>query len=115
MATATCIRKPATIRFNRYELQEKIDNIFEAATHQNECLINIYKIVLPDWDNIDRIIGYPIIGCEMWRYVCRKFIEFDAKNHPECVSGIWINNGFSSSADLGGWEIDMSRCKVTYN
>jgi hypothetical protein len=115
MTTATCMEKPSTIRFNRAELQDRIDKIFEEATHQNECLIKIYKIVLPHWDNIYRLIGYPIIGCGMWRYVCRKFIDFDAKHHPECVCGIWINSGFSSSADLGDWEIDMSKCKVTYN
>jgi hypothetical protein len=115
MNSTTCLRKPATIRLNRAELQEKIDRIFEEAGHQNECIVNIYKIVLPHWDNIYRLIGYPTVGCGMWRYVCRKFIDFDAKHHPECVCGIWINSGFSSSADLGDWEIDMSKCKVTYN
>ncbi len=115
MTTATCIRKPETIRFNRAELQEKIDEIFDNATHQSECLVNIYRLAFPQWDRIDRIGGYPVVGCKLWLYICKKFIEFDQEHHPECVSGVWINNGFSSSADLGDWEIDMSRCKVTYN
>ncbi len=116
MTTATCIRKPATIRFNKAELQERIDRIFEQASHQSECIVNIYKIVFPDWDRIDRIGGYPTVGCEMWLYICKKFIEFDKTHHPECLnSGIWINNGFSSSKSLNDWEIDMSKCSVTYS
>ncbi|MBF0378774.1 MAG: hypothetical protein HQK72_15025 [Desulfamplus sp.] len=113
--TTKSVLKPASIKLSRAELQEKIDDIFNNATHQHDCLINIYKIVLPNWDTIYRIIGYPTVGCGMWRYICRKFIEFDAKHHPECVSGIWLNNGFSSSAKLDDWEIDMSKCDVKYS
>ncbi|MBF0231099.1 MAG: hypothetical protein HQK63_16135 [Desulfamplus sp.] len=110
------ILKPASIKLSRAELQEKIDRIFEEATHQSECIVNIYRIVFTEWDRIDRIGGYPTVGCGMWLYICKKFIEFDKKHHPECFnSGIWINNGFSSSSKLDDWEIDMSKCDVKYS
>jgi len=115
MTIATCMRKPAAIRLSRAELEGKIDKIFEQASHQSECLVNIYKIVFPEWDLIERIKGYPTVGCYMWLYISSKFIEFDKIHHPECFnSGLWINNGFSSSMELGDWEISLERCKVTY-
>ncbi|MBF0231264.1 MAG: hypothetical protein HQK63_17000 [Desulfamplus sp.] len=108
------VLKPASIKLSRAELQAKIDKIFEEATYQNECLVNIYKIIFPNWSRIDKIHGYPVVGCKLWLYICKKFIEFNAKHHPECTNGIWLNNGFSSSRTLKNWEIDMSQCSVTY-
>jgi len=115
MNTMTCSKAPVTIDLTESEIKRRLHKIFDKAKHQNECLVKIYEIVFPDWNRIDRIHGFPVVGCELWKYICKLFIEFDKIHHPECFnSGIWINNGFSSSADLDDWEISLERCKVTY-
>lgn len=97
------------------KLQHQLQKIFEKADHQNSALIGIYKLILPEWNRIERLEGFPEVGQEMWQYICNLFIDFDQRHHPKVLSGgLWINSGFSSSADLGPWEINLDHCNVIY-
>ncbi len=110
-------RKPVSTStsFNREELQHRLQEIFEKADHQNSALAGIYKLFIPDWEEIERLEGFPTVGQEMWCYICNLFIDFDQKHHPKVFNGgIWLNNGFSSNPDLGPWEISFDQCSFIY-
>ncbi|MGO9531067.1 MAG: hypothetical protein ACLP3B_07785 [Syntrophobacteraceae bacterium] len=95
--------------------KQVIDDIFEAAQSQEEALVKIYKRYFPDWDSIKFIHGWPTCSKEMWRYICQKFQALDRKYHPNVLpGGAWMNNGFSSTENLKGWELDKTTSQVEY-
>ena len=95
---------------------ESSQEIFEKAEHQERALIELYRMVIPDWDRLERLEGFPVVGQEMWKYICQLFIDLDQRLHPEIFNGgLWINAGFSCSGDLGPWEISMDRCRFIYS
>jgi hypothetical protein len=94
----------------------KLQQIFEQADHHDSALIALYKMLIPDWERIDRLEGFPVVGREMWQYIANLFIDFDQRHHPQCFKGgMWVNQGFSSNDELGPWEVSMDRCNVIYN
>ena len=77
---------------DRKSLKEAIDAIFVANTNQSHALVEIYKLVFPEWDAIEKINGFPQAGAELWKYICRGFMAFDRKHHPTVFNGgIWMN------------------------
>ncbi len=97
------------------ETKQAIDDIFETAQSQGEALARIYELFFPDWDAIKLIHGWPTCSRDMWSYICRKFQVLDRKYHPKVIpGGAWMNNGFSSSENLKGWEVDMTTARVEY-
>lgn len=97
------------------ELQKRLQEIFEQSDHQNSALIGVYKLVLPDWDNIKEVDGFPEVGKELWKHICNLFIDFDRQHHPNVFhGGIWLNNGFSSNDRLEPWEISLENCNLIY-
>jgi hypothetical protein len=75
--------------------------MFENADHQDIALVGIYKLFIPDWENIKQVEGFPTVGQELWKYICQLFIDFDQQHHPEVFKGgIWLNHGFSSDGNL---------------
>ena len=108
------IRTP--LERNVKTLQRQLQIVFENAGHQDIALAGIYKLFIPDWENIKQVEGFPTIGQEMWKYICQLFIDFDQQHHPEVFKGgIWLNNGFSSDDDLDPWEISFSQCHFIYS
>ncbi len=94
-------------------LKEHIKAIFQRHDHQEHLLIDIYRMVLPDWDRINKIEGYPEAGSALWEFICNRFIRFDREHHPECLNGgAWLNTGFSTNSKLGPWEISFDNCQV---
>ena len=97
------------------KLQHKLQEIFEKAQHQEAALINLYKLIIPDWDSLERLEGFPVVGREMWQYIGNLFIHYDQEHHPKVFNGgLWMNHGFSSSDELGGWEISLDNCNAIY-
>ena len=86
-----------------------IDACFEVE-HQADAMVNLYKLVFPDWNEIAKIDGFPRCDKDLCVYICRCFIAFDEKHHPNVIKGgLWLNNGFSSlGADDLDWEIDAN-------
>ncbi|MDI6797282.1 MAG: hypothetical protein QMD09_10070 [Desulfatibacillaceae bacterium] len=96
-------------------LKEQIKAIFAAAQHQGESLVGIYRMVLPEWERIERVHGYPEAGEALWQFICGEFIKFDHKHHPSVIAGgAWRNNGFSANRKLDPWQIGLSGCSVDY-
>jgi hypothetical protein len=101
---------------NPDSFKKRLQEIFETSDNQGSALVEIYKILFPDWDQIKKIDGFPTVGREMWEYICGLFTEFDRKKHPEFLKGgLWLNTGFSSNPELGGWEISFDGCNVIYD
>ena len=94
-------------------IKKTIETIFQKHSHQEYVLIDIYKLVFPEWDRIERIKGYPEAGNDLWNFICRLFMEFDRKHHPDCFAGgAWMNIGFSVNPALSPWDICFRRCQV---
>ena len=92
--------------------KDRIDEIFKrndecAIPHQATVLIELYRMVIPEWDKIKKIKnGWPIVSKKTNEYIFRKFMEFDEKHHPKVFkSGLWMNNGFSTNAELVPLEL----------
>ena len=97
-------------------LREHIVGIFGRHNHQQEILVELYKLAFPQWDEITKITGYPAVGKELWMFVCRLFQEFDRKHHPGCLpGGAWMNSGFSVNEKLEPWEIGFDNCHVQFH
>ena len=98
------------------DLQQYLQEIFEESEHQDSVIVKLYKMLFPDWDKIQRIEGFPVVGKALNEYIFNLFIEFDREHHPECVNGgAWINQGFSSNDRLEPWEISLENCKLIYS
>ena len=93
--------------------KEQIDEVFAKAEehpnpHQMDAMEGIYKLMIPEWDNVKRVNGWPHVGEALATYCIGKFREFDKKHHPEVMpAGIWINNGPGMEGKLGDWEYSM--------
>lgn len=95
--------------------KKAIDQVFEEATHQSDYLIGLYRLVIPEWDALVRMIGvgYPAVSYKTWDYICRKAIAFDKEHLPQVLAGgLWINSGFSRSTAVPWWQVDLSTVKL---
>jgi hypothetical protein len=90
--------------------KEQIEKIFEKHTHQAKVVEDIYRLAFPDYDQLEKINGFPEAGAELNQLIWKKMIEFDRTHHPDVMSGgIWLNHGFSQNKELGPWELDASK------
>ncbi len=83
--------------------------IKDAAT-QTDGLVAIYKMVYPNWDDIEKIgdatLTWPACNITTWKAICRRFI--DRGSDGRCMpGGPWLNNGFSQDTDhnLPDWHV----------
>ena len=99
---------------NTNALKAYIQSIFSKHDHQKFVMADLYKLVLPDWEKIKKIQGYPEAGRELSIFISKQFMQFDRKHHPDCMAGgAWMNTGFSISGNLGPWQISLKNCRVT--
>ena len=100
---------------NPQALREHIAGIFDRHEHQQDILVDLYKLVLPEWEKISKVTGHPQVNEEMWRFICRLFQDFDQKHHTGCMpGGAWMNWGFSVDRELKAWTVDFKNCEVEY-
>ena len=98
---------------NTQALKTYIQSIFNKHDHQKKVMVDLYKLVLPDWEKIEKIEGYPEAGWELSIYISELFMQFDRKHHPSCMpGGAWLNTGFSVNRNLGAWQISLKNCRV---
>ena len=96
--------------------KETIDHIFEdeeeqEKPHQANLVVELYRLVFPNWDDIEKVNGFPRCGEVLNKYLFRKFIDFDQKHHPNVMNGgVWMNNGWSADEGMGDWEVEP--CEV---
>lgn len=100
----------------RFRLSEgAIQACFENQTQQGDVLIAIYRLVFPDWDDIEQIEGWPTVNDKTWKAIARMFMDFDKVHHPTVLAGgAWMNNGFSTvhGAKLRDWEVSLQGVTV---
>jgi hypothetical protein len=97
------------------DLKARIKNCFEKQDDQAQVIIELYRMVFPDWNRIKEIKGHPETGDELWEFICRLFQELDRLHHPDCLAGgAWMNWGFSVNPKLAPWEINSKNCTLTY-
>lgn len=96
-------------------LRKRILEIFSRHTNQQDVVVDLYRLVLPEWDRIKKLDGYPGAGRELTRFICRRFQEFDRAYHPDYLpGGAWINWGFSISDELDPWGISFENCTPVF-
>ena len=101
---------------NMQTLKTYILSIFSKHDHQKNIMVDLYKLVLPDWEKIETIEGYPEAGRELSIFISEQFIQFDRQHHPDCMAGgAWINAGFSVNGNLDLWQISFKNCRVIMN
>jgi hypothetical protein len=88
--------------------------LFSVYEHQADILIHLYRMVFPNWDDIERMDGWPKVNKATSRWIWDKFVAFDKVYHPDVMNGgAWFNSGFScqESEGLKNWEVRP--CPVT--
>ena len=88
---------------------------FEDGTSQGDVLIAVYRLVFPDWEDIERIDGWPTVNDTTWKAIARLFMDFDKEHHPDVMAGgCWMNSGFSTvhGAKLRDWEVSLKSVTV---
>ena len=98
------------------DLQIHLQKIFEESEHQNSVIVKLYKMLFPEWEDIERIEGFPAVGKALDEYIFNLFVAFDQEHHSNVFNGgAWINQGFSTNEKLAPWEISLENCKVIYS
>lgn len=94
--------------------KETIDSIIENNSDGVAIMVALYKHVLPEWDFIMAVHGYPVLHRKTVEYILtavrasRKEGNFDL---------MWMDKGFASMEDefsiLEEWEVYMENCTFT--
>lgn len=94
--------------------RERVKEIFESATESSTPLLAIYRMVLPEWDEIATLEGWPEVNKATWLKIATMFQKLDQKYHPEALPGwLWMNKGFSTSnEELEDW-VALVDCEAT--
>lgn len=97
--------------------EEDVKALFEKHTHQADVIEGIYRLVLPDYDRIQRVEGWPSCNNDTWQEIALLFVQFDQKYHPEVMAGgLWMNRGFSTAHGerLRSWEVSLKGVELVY-
>lgn len=96
------------------EKKEAVKQLFAENTHQAHVIEGLYKMVLPEWDNIESINGWPKCGKPFWLWISQQFMDFDRIHHPGVFKGgAWMNSGFSVDETLGDFEVSLEGVTFT--
>ncbi|MCG8553572.1 MAG: hypothetical protein MI799_24475 [Desulfobacterales bacterium] len=93
--------------------KEQVDHIFKQSHNTEQALSALYKLVLPNWEQIKTSKGLPLIGKDGWLYICECFIRL-SKPVDNGFPKLWLNKGFGSSDALPMWTVDLSHFYPTY-
>ena len=55
------------------DLQVHLQGIFEESDHQSSVIVKLYKMLFPDWEKIQRIEGFPVVGKALNEYIFNLF------------------------------------------
>jgi hypothetical protein len=95
---------------------KEVEELFEQHTQQGDVLVALYKMVIPEWDNVKKVKGWPAVNDYTWKRICSLFQEFDSNHHPGVMpGGCWMNTGFSTNHDIPDWEVSMDNCTLEMN
>ncbi len=93
-----------------------VRNLFADLSHQAEVLIELYRLIFPDWERIVKLEGYPAINDHTWNEIGELFIAFDHLHHPDVFAGgCWMNRGFTIEKDIPDWTASLETCQAITN
>lgn len=88
--------------------KEQIDGIFKEARDQSDYIIRLYRVAIPEFDQVVKLDGFPVVSRETNTYIFDKAGEFDRAYHPGVLAmGAWMNSGFSFSDSVDDWHVEM--------
>ncbi|KKL20872.1 hypothetical protein LCGC14_2451120 [marine sediment metagenome] len=94
--------------------KEQIEEVFRAAEanerpHQALYVVGLHEAVVPDWDRVERLLGYPRCNPLTWEFIMDLAKAFDCRHHSDVMAGgCWMNRGFSTCGDdLPEWCVEM--------
>ena len=119
METITELKTITKVKIN----PEDVKTIFANAKSQKDYIENIYKLVIPRWDDVLSVGEHPTCSSNTWHRICNLAIAFDdilnkSRPNPLMCGGAWMNSGFSGAPQndsLDLWEIGVDESKIKYN
>jgi hypothetical protein len=98
-----------TIKFPK----AKIDEIFLSATHENNALVSLYRAVIPEFDKVNKIFGFPTVSRNTAIYIIDK-LKGLSENDGSTSNILWLNKGFNSDDKMKDWIVDLTslRCEI---
>ena len=94
---------------------EAVKQIFAEAEDQGAYMVALYKLVLPNWDDIISINGWPSCNDRTWKAIARMAMDHDQKHTSAFAGGCWMNKGFSTShgEHLTDWQVSLKGVTFT--
>lgn len=93
--------------------QTAVRNLFADLNHQADVLIELYRLIFPNWERIVKLEGYPAINDHTWNEIGELFIAFDHLHHPDVFAGgCWMSRGFTISNNIPDWTVSLQECQV---
>ena len=97
------------------KIQKLIEAIFDKHDHHGKVISDLYRMVLPGFDECEKVDGYPDAGENVWKFICKKCQEFDRIHHPGYFpGGAWLDFGFSINKELDPWDIRTDNCQLVF-
>ena len=75
----------------------KIDEIFDQAMQQSDYVLGLYRLAVPDFDQVPGPVPYPKVPKDVHAYIFHKAIAWDKAHVPNVMAGgAWLCCGFSA-------------------
>jgi hypothetical protein len=82
---------------------KQIAELIRKSGTETDAVLAIFKLVYPNFDDIESVEGYPACTEATWKIICREFMDlthllnkaraFDKQVMP---GGAWMNYGFTT-------------------
>jgi hypothetical protein len=101
---------------------EAVSEIIADAKHPIEYLEGIFKLVFPEWDEIETIEDWPECNRTTWLDIADQAMKRDTEilegrphNDRYMPGGPWMNSGFGTNDDGGELlaDYEIRRCCFT--
>jgi len=86
-----------------------VDAIKQADTVQG-AIDNLYRHILPMFDDLDTMDGYPVISRETAEYI----YQAGTSKFGAAFMVAWIDRGMAEGA-VDDWTVDLSGCKLKWS
>ena len=97
--------------------KDQIDTIFENAKSTNpiEGMIELFKTVTPNWEEIDQMNHFPQVNKKTAEYIIGKMKSISKKEDIPKMMMTWVNNGFGCiKENMEEWTVYVDMDKIKY-
>jgi hypothetical protein len=94
--------------------QSSIDSIFSIAKNPCDALLKLYRASVPDFDKATQLLGFPTVSYNTAIYIIDKLNALPHSTSSD-ASLLWLNQGFSSKANMKDWTADLTTLKLIFN